>query len=268
LLALVVTLNSGLFFGTINDQYELGYFEIILISLLFIMNALVMIYFFYYLIKLSFKESVGYFKKLYLNMENKKWSCIKYIPDNKREKIIRWSNIKEIDTHGINLKSKDEIDLFNHFFNDKKMFSHELKLLLKDKELVKLGFVLNKLRSKIEIIEKQRCWLSILNNRLYIQLRNELIENIEKIDKKSAKKLNSILDNYIENGLKYSDTIDNISKKALKSIRNSKVIEMDIINEVDSEYKSSSDYNTSDEDIEDETGEYETSRSLVKEIIL
>ena len=258
LLALVVTLNSGLFFGTINDQYELGYFEIVLIVLLFMMNALVMFYFMYYLIKLSFKESLGYFKKIYLNLEKKNLFFMKYIPKEKRERIRRWSNVKEIDTHGINLKSQDEIDLFNHFFNDKKMFSHELKSLLKDKELIKLGFVLNKLRSKIEIIEKQRCWLSILNNRLYIQLRNELIENKEKINKNSAKKLNSILDNYIENGLKYSDTIDSISKKALKSIRNSQIIEMDIIKEVNSEYKSSSEYESSDEEYD----EYKSSRSL------
>ena len=58
LLALVVTLNSGLFFGTINDDYDLGNFEIFLIVLLFIMNVVVMLYFLYYLIKLSFKELI------------------------------------------------------------------------------------------------------------------------------------------------------------------------------------------------------------------
>lgn len=267
LLALVVTLNSGLFFGTINDQFKLGYFEIVLIALLLIMNALVMIYFLYYLIKLSLKESVGFLKKMYKYVEDKNLFVMKYISKEKKESLNIWSHKKEIDTHGINLKSQDEIDLFNHFFNDKKMFSHELKNLLKDNELVKLGFVLNKLRSKIEIIEKQRCWLSILNNRLYKQLRNELIQNKDKISENNAEKLNSILDNYIENGLKYSDTIDNISKKALRSIRKSKVIEMVMINDKDLEYKSSS----TDESIDSDQDQFETSRSinsLKEEIII
>lgn len=267
LLALVVTLNSGLFFGTINDQYDLGTFEYFLIGLLFLMNALVMIYFFYYLIKLSFKESLGIFKKLYLYFEKNKMFFMKYIPDEKKEKIRRWSNVKEVDTHGIDLKSPDEIELFNHYFNDKKMFSHELKDLLKDKELNKLGIILNRIRSQIEIIEKQRCWLSIQNNRLYKKLRNELVRNKGIIKQENIQKLNKILANYINNGLKYSKTIDNMSEKALKSIRKSQVIEMEVINEVVSEYKTDSDIETSDDEIY-EKGEFMTSRSLEKEIMI
>ena len=87
-------------------------------------------------------------------------------------------------------------------------------------------------------------------------MRNELIQNKDKISENNAEKLNSILDNYIENGLKYSDTIDNISKKALRSIRKSKVIEMVMINDL--EYKSSS----TDESIDSDQDQFETSRSI------
>ena len=86
LLALVVTLNSGLFFGTINDQYNLGSFEIVLIVILFIMNLLVFIYFLYYLIKLSFKEGKDRFKKLYLELYKKKIICIKDVFKEKNKK--------------------------------------------------------------------------------------------------------------------------------------------------------------------------------------
>ena len=35
-----------------------------------------------------------------------------------------WSNNIEKENHGINLKSSDEIELFEHFFNDKKKCFH------------------------------------------------------------------------------------------------------------------------------------------------
>ncbi len=52
LLALVVTLNSGLFFGTIEDNYELGGFEAFLIVMLFLMNVAVVIMFLYHIANL------------------------------------------------------------------------------------------------------------------------------------------------------------------------------------------------------------------------
>jgi len=268
LLALVVTLNSGLFFGTINDQYQLGSFEYVLITLLFLMNALVMIYFLYYLIKLSVNESMGYLKKFYKKLEDRKFFCLKYISNEKRKIIKEWSEVDKIDTYGINLKSPEEIELFNHFFNDKKMFSHELKEILKNEDLNKLGFILNKIRSQIEIIEKQRCWLSVQNNRLYKKLRKELVDNKNKLSKENINKLNDILENYINNGLKYSKTIDNISEKALKSIRRKSIIEMQTITEnnesILTNYSSTDSYQTSDE----ESSYYENSLSIVKEITI
>ena len=241
LLALVVTLNSGLFFGTINDQYNLGNFEIVLIIILFLMNILVMIYFLYYLVKLSFNESIEIFKKLYSKLYQNNSFLIRCFSKEKKDNIYNWSQEKEIETHGIDLKSSEEIELFEHFFNDKKMFSHELKTLLRNEELNKLGLILKRIRSKIEIIEKQRCWMSILNNRLYKKLQHELLDNKDKINKDNIDKLNDILENYIDNGLKYGKIINNISVKALQSIKRKSIVEMKtIVN-----YESSSDSDTS-----------------------
>ena len=140
-----------------------------------------------------------------------------------------WSNNIEKENHGINLKSSDEIELFEHFFNDKKMFSHQLKILLRNNKIGRLGLTLKKIRSKIEIIEKQRCWLSVLNNRLYKNLQNELTLNKDKLDLNNTIELDEILANYINNGIKYSKTINKISHKALNTIKRKSLIEMKTI---------------------------------------
>ena len=135
------------------------------------------------------------------------------------------------------------------------MFSHELKKLLKNDDINKVGNILKKIRSKIEIIEKQRCWFSILNNRLYKKLQKELENNKNKFEIKNISKLNNILENYIDNGIRYSKTINQISKKALRSITNSQLIELKEINRKNSDspiYESSSDENISE--ILDEVG--------------
>ena len=160
------------------------------------MNILVFVYFLYYLIILSFKECTQKIKEMCLKLLEKDSRLIKCFNNEKKELIRKWSSNQEIDTYGINLKSNEEIELFHHFFNDKKMFSHELKHYLKDKEINKLNNMLNRIRCKIEIIEKNRCWMAVLNNRLYKKLRNELVKNKNKIE---PFKLNSkIVEQYAE----------------------------------------------------------------------
>ena len=86
------------------------------------MNILVMIYFLYYLVKLSLSESVEMLRKLYSKLYEKNSVFIKCFNKDKKIMIYKWSKEKEVDTHGIDLKSPEEIPLFEHFFNDKKMF--------------------------------------------------------------------------------------------------------------------------------------------------
>ena len=259
LLALVVTLNSGLFFGTISDQYDLGSFEYVLIFLLFLMNALVIIYFLYYLIKLSFNEASEFIKKGIKKLNEKKSFLLNYISDDKKKFILKWSNKKKIDTHGINLKSDEEISLFEHFFKDKRMFSHSLKELLKDDKLKDLDYLLNRIRSKIEIIEKQRCWLLILNNRLYKKLRFELLKNKEKLDDSYISKLDDILENYIQNGLKYSQTINQISDKTLTTIKRKSIVNLELKNFNEIHFSSNSTYEESScDESSDTSSENET----------
>ena len=61
---------------------------------------------------------------------------------------------------------------------------------------------------------------------MYKKLREELVNNKDKIDKNSLTKLDKILGDYIDSGLRYSQTVDNISKKALGSIKRKSVINL------------------------------------------
>ena len=243
LLALVVTLNSGLFFGTIEDQYKLGSFELVLIVALFMMNAIVVLYFLYYLIKLSINEFIDILKKTIKKLDKQDSCCIKCISKDRRKQLVKWSKSIDLETFGIRLKSNEEIELFHYFFNDKKMFSARLKEVLKDGRLAKFSNILNRIRKNIEIIEKQRCWLAILNNRLYKSLRLELIKKKDKLDAGDISKLNGILNNYIKSGLRYSKAVDRISEKALVTIKRKSVVSM--TTELKNIYEDTSDSDTS-----------------------
>ena len=84
--------------------------------------------------------------------------------------------------------------------------------------------------------------MSIQNNRLYKHLQDELLNNKDKIKQENIENLNTVLNNYINNGLKYSKIINKISNNALKTIRKESVIEMKEIDSV--VYESSSNSET------------------------
>ncbi len=84
--------------------------------------------------------------------------------------------------------------------------------------------------------------MSIQNNRLYKHLQDELLNNKDKIKQENIENLNTVLNNYINNGLKYSKRINKISNNALKTIRKESVIEMKEIDSV--VYESSSNSET------------------------
>ena len=86
--------------------------------------------------------------------------------------------------------------------------------------------------------------MSILNNRLYKKLQQELLENKDKINQNNIDKLNDVLENYINNGLKYGKVINTISSKALESIRRKSIVEMDTIIDYETTSDEESDYNS------------------------
>ena len=251
LLALVVTLNSGLFFGTIESNYDLGAFEVVLIVLLFIMNFIVVSYFLYNMAILAVRVAKQKIKDITRKiicsnvkeldlMEVVDYEDIKFreklLAVIKKESLIElydWTTKKELDNHGILLKNEYERDLFNTFFTEKKKFTHNLRSEMGTMEMNKrrnsiegsmfgsdyINLALNKLRNKIEIIEKKRCWLAILNNRLFYELRKQIMLSKLKLSRVDSDKINDIFNIYIENGVRYNKSMQELSSKALEGLQ-------------------------------------------------
>ena len=251
LLALVVTLNSGLFFGTIESNYDLGAFEVVLIVLLFIMNFIVVGYFLYNMSILAIKVTKQKIKDVTKIIicsnvkELNEMEVVDYEDIQFREKLLAvikkeslielydWTTKKELDNHGILLKNEYERDLFNTFFTEKKKFTHNLRSEMGTMEMNKrrnsiegsmfgrdyINLALNKLRNKIEIIEKKRCWLAILNNRLFYELRKQIMLSKLKLSGIDSDKINDIFNIYIDNGVKYNKSMQELSSKALEGLQ-------------------------------------------------
>ena len=62
LLSLVMTLSTGLFFGTIDSGYQLGLFEDVLIVILLLSNGGIVMYFFLYFIVLGKKSFISHLR--------------------------------------------------------------------------------------------------------------------------------------------------------------------------------------------------------------
>ena len=114
---------------------NLGAFEFVLIFLLCLINALVIIYFFYYLAKLSINKSIKLIKQYSLKMIDKLPIVQKILSKNIIDKINKWNKKKIINTYGINLKSNYEIELFNYYFAEKKIFSNKINSILDQSDL-------------------------------------------------------------------------------------------------------------------------------------
>ena len=58
---------------------------------------------------------------MYLELKKRKSFVLKMFSRKKKKKYL-WSNVKDVDTHGINLKSTEEIELLNIFLMIKECF--------------------------------------------------------------------------------------------------------------------------------------------------
>lgn len=251
LLALVVTLNSGLFFGTIDANHDLGSFEIVLIVLLFAMNFIVVSYFGYYMIMLGVKIMKQKFKHLVqvilcknlkelehlevITLDNVEFRpfLLKILRPEFLSEVYEWTTTSEVNDHGIVLKNQYEIDLFDNYFKGKKIFSSTIRNKLVHLEMNKrrnsiegsyfgndyINLSLNRLRNKIEIIEKKRCWYSILNNRLFFDLRKQIMVSKRLVGAKDREHINEIFNEYVKNGIEYNDKMRELSCRALEGLR-------------------------------------------------
>ena len=118
LLSLVMTLSTGLFFGTIDSGYQLGTFEDILIIILILCNGGITLYFITYFVTLGCKASKNHLKE-HLNDDFKNDEIpfiIKCLPEDKIVWLKNWSEHIDKENYGIHLKNQLEKQIFSNYF--------------------------------------------------------------------------------------------------------------------------------------------------------
>uniref|UniRef100_A0A6C0M185 Tyrosine-protein kinase ephrin type A/B receptor-like domain-containing protein n=1 Tax=viral metagenome TaxID=1070528 RepID=A0A6C0M185_9ZZZZ len=214
LLSLVMTLSTGLFFGTIDSGYQLGTFEDILIVILILINGGISLYFLIYFIRLGLKSTKNHLRE-YLD-KNFKMNKIPFllrccnISQQNLQALRYWANDIDDEDYGISLKNNIEKEIFANYFKEKK---NKLNILNEKFDGIKqrrLSVQLDKLRSNIQVMEKERCWQTIQNNRLYGTLKNIIMINKSKLSEEEQKDIKDIFKFYVNQGIHYNVKMNNL----------------------------------------------------------
>ena len=220
LLSLVMTLSTGLFFGTIDSGYQLGTFEDVLIILLILCNGGITLYFFLYFWTLAYKTFRTHVHT-YLNekVDKEDLPCfMKCFSKKNIDKLFMWVENAQPNDYGINLKNDIEKKIFSNYFKEKQSKLEILNGKIDNIKKRRLSTKLDKLRSEIQVMEKERCWQTIKNNRLYNELRQ--LSDIDKhnLTDDEKKHLDDIFQLYIKHGIKYNKQLNNLYMKDLENM--------------------------------------------------
>ena len=82
----------------------------------------------------------------------------------------------------------------------------------------RVSIKLDRLRSQIQVMEKERCWQTIQNNRLYAELKKVAMLNKSSLDDVELKKLNDVFKLYVEHGIKYNEKINGLYMQELQGM--------------------------------------------------
>ena len=232
LLSLVMTLSTGLFFGTVDAGYQLGLFEDILIIILILVNGGITLYFLVYFIILTFKTTKTHIREhLQEYFEEDKMPCLlKCFSKNIKDNLKYWAFNEQIDNYGIHLKNELERQIFKNYFKQK-----QSKLEVINKKIDSLGnkrlsVKLDKLRSQVQVMEKQRCWQTIINNRLYNKLKKVIMLHKSNLSDQELNKLNEVFSLYINHGINYNEKMNDLYMNELKDMVPEEKKENKIIN--------------------------------------
>ena len=220
LLSLVMTLSTGLFFGTVDSGYNLGVFEDILIVILILCNGLLCLYFMAYFVVLAFKSMKNHARDFVLRKlsnNNVPFYC-RCCSEKNIQRMRDWGDLEMVEDYGIHLKNQVEKEIFTNYFKEKQ---NKLGVLnekidnIKDKNV---SVKLDRLRSQIQVMEKERCWQTIQNNRLYSELKKTVMLNKPNMDDEDLEKLNDLFKMYVEHGIKYNETINDLYMEELRDM--------------------------------------------------
>jgi hypothetical protein len=217
LLALVMTLSTGLFFGTIDSGYDLGLFENVLIALLLFSNGALCLYFFVYFVHLTFKTAKTHFRE-FINekLTDESTPCMfKCLSNKKIEYLKDWAGLEMVDDYGIHLENQVEKEIFTNYYKEKQSKLGILNSKIDSIKKRRVSVKLDKLRSEIQVMEKQRCWQTIQNNRLYAELKKVAMLNKSSLNEDELEKLNDVFKLYVEHGIQYNQKINGLYMQEL-----------------------------------------------------
>ena len=212
LLSLVMTLSTGLFFGTIDSGYNLGFFEDVLIVLLIASNGFICLYFFIYFVTLTFKSIKTHFREFIVEkVTDDNTPCVFRCCSKKNIIRIRdWGGLEMTEDYGIHLKTQVEKEIFTNYFKEKQNKLGALNDKIDNIKHRRVSIKLDKLRSQIQVMEKERCWQTIQNNRLYAELKKTVMINKTVLGDEDLKKLNDVFKLYVEHGINYNEKINGL----------------------------------------------------------
>ena len=235
LLSLVMTLSTGLFFGTVDSGYQLGLFEDILIILLILCNGGIVFYFMCYFIVFGRKTFINHMRDMgreHFDKGNVPFfaRCCK---KQRIEQFKRWVYLEKKNNYGIQLKNDMEKKIFSNYFKEKKSKLELINNKIDNFSHRRVSVKLDKLRSQIQVMEKERCWQTIKNNRLYNELKRITVENKRKLTDKETKQLNDVFKLYVTNGVKYNSKINTLYMSELQTmIPKSPTQSKELVNEI------------------------------------
>ena len=220
LLSLVMTLSTGLFFGTIDSGYQLGLFEDILIVLLITSNGGIVLYFLIYFLVLGKKTAISHLRdsaREKYDKDKKPW-FICCCNENRQNSFKEWTYLKESNDYGIHLKNDLEKQIFSNYFREKKSKLNILNDKIDKLSKRRVSIKLDKVRSEIQAMEKQRCWQTIQNNRLYGELKKIAMVNKIGLNSSEINELNDVFKLYVKHGVKYNDKMNDLYMGELKDM--------------------------------------------------
>jgi hypothetical protein len=215
-----MTLSTGLFFGTIDSGYQLGLFEDILIILLISCNGSIVLYFFIYFIVLTKKTAISHIRdsaRGKFDKDKKPW-FICCCNEDRQNSFKEWVYLQESNNYGVNLKNDLEKQIFSNYFREKKSKLNILNDKIDKLSKRRVSIQLDKVRSEIQVMEKQRCWQTIQNNRLYGKLKKIAMVNKIGLNETEIKELNDVFKLYVKHGVKYNDKMNDLYMGELKDM--------------------------------------------------
>ena len=77
---------------------------------------------------------------------------------------------------------------------------------------------LDALRSKIQVMEKERCWQTIQNNRLYSQLKKIVMLNKGELTDEELKQIDKLFELFVSHGIQYNEKMNGLYMEELRDM--------------------------------------------------